>query len=189
MSRPLPDYDAVNDAVRALAPDLDAAELHGQWCGMLCAQPLLPESDALTRTLPQVPEGRARERLHELWATTRAMFESGQFDFQPLLPDDEARLESRVEALGHWAQGFLLGLDRMGLTDHKSLPGELPGIAEDMGKLAAAESYALDDEEQDENAYMELVEYLRVAVQLFREELQARQAEKGGTDQAGPTVH
>ena len=184
MSRQLPDYDTVNDTLRSLAPDLDAAELHGQLCGMLVAEPALSESDAMSRLLPAPPTDEAGSLLHELWTTTRAMFEAGQFDFQPLLPDDSARLESRVEALGHWAQGFLIGLDRMGLKERQKLPGELPGIAEDLGKIAAAESYALEDEEQDENAYMELVEYLRVAVQLFREELQELQK-----DADSGTVH
>ncbi len=179
MSRQLPDYDTVNDALRRAMPDLDAAELHGQLCGVLCVEPTLREADALARLMPNPPQGEAKDLLHALWTTTRAMLEGGEFDFQPLLPGDEARLESRVEALGHWAQGFLMGLDRMGLKDHKKLPGELPGIAEDLGKIAQAESYALDDEEQDENAYMELVEYLRVAVQLFREELKNLQAEEG----------
>jgi len=188
MSASLPDYDVLNDALRGLNPDLDAAELHGQLCGMLCVQPRLPEADAWRRILGRDPDDRARERLHEVWRATRAMFEGGQFDFRPLLPTDEARLESRVEALAHWAQGFLLGLDRLGLTDRSKLPGELPGIAGDLGKIAAAESYALDDEESDENAFMELVEYLRVAVQLFREELQESREAKGGNE-APPTVH
>lgn len=188
MTASLPDYDALGDLLRGVNPDLDAAELHGQLCGMLCVQPRLPEADAWRRILGRDPEGPARERLHEVWMATRTMFEGGQFDFQPLLPSDEARLESRVEALAHWAQGFLLGLDRLGLTERSKLPGELPGIAEDLGRIAAAESYALDDEEADENAFMELVEYLRVAVQLFREELQANRETKGG-DNATPTVH
>ena len=179
MTRKLPDHDAVSDALRRLTSDLDAAEWHGQLCGMLCVEPALREAEVLARLLPNPPEGEAAEPLHALWTTTRAMLEGGDFDFRPLLPDDDARLESRVEALGHWAQGFLLGLDRMGVKDYGKLPGELPGIAEDLGRIAAAERYALDDEEQAENAYMELVEYLRVAVQLFRAELKNRQTGEG----------
>ncbi len=189
MSRQLPDYDAVNDALHGIVPDLDAAEWHGQLCGMLCVQPLLSENEAFTRLLGRAPEGAAREQLHAAWVTTRAMLEGGEFDFQPLLPGEAARLESRVEALAHWAQGFLLGLDRMGLTERQNLPGELPGIAEDLGKIAAAESYALDDEEADENAFMELVEYLRVAVQLFREELREGKTGPGQGGGKGPTMH
>jgi uncharacterized protein YgfB (UPF0149 family) len=96
---------------------------------------------------------------------------SEDFGFQLLLPDDTAGLGARIEALASWCQGFLLGISHGGVSDIQALPGELPEIVEDFLNIARAENFELENEEEDEAAYMELLEYVRVGVQLFWEEL------------------
>ena len=64
------------------------------------------------------------------------------------------------------------------MADPDGLPGELPEIVKDLVEISRAESYERDDESQDEKDYMELVEFVRVAIQLFVDEMQQFQVEE-----------
>lgn len=186
MSDSLPDFDLIADALGAQGADTEAAESHGLLCAMFCTVQGLdvdtwlavvlngPSRDALA----PVPEP-----LLSLFEETRRQFDSEQFDFHLLLPHDDAALAVRVEALGHWCQGFLTGLAAGGIQQPENLPGELPEIINDMLEIARAERYELEDEAEDEAAYAELVEYLRMGVLLFREEFRRQFANAGGSSE------
>ena len=94
-----------------------------------------------------------------------------------MLPDDDDSLTQRVNAIGDWSQGYLIGLSLGGITDFAPLPDDAREIAKDLLEISrAGTSYDLEGNEEDENAYAELVEYLRVGVLLINEELQPTQA-------------
>jgi uncharacterized protein YgfB (UPF0149 family) len=178
MNPSLPDYDQVNDVLQALSPDLDAAEFHGQLCGLLCAQDKLQLDDWLRSSLPDYDAAGLPGESHKLFQSVLVNSQTGlagqDFGFKLLLPDDTAGLAARVESLGNWCHGFLLGISHAGVSNIQSLPGELPEIVKDFLNISQAESFELADEEEDEAAYMELVEYVRVGVQLFHEEMQGQ---------------
>ncbi len=188
MKKNLPDFDVVNDALHGVSHDLDAAELHGLLCGMVCArgevsltawlQPALPEKAVTPAQWPAA----TREIMQELLASTLAQINGSEFGFRLLLPGDDAGLAARLEALGNWCQGFLLGISEAGIKETQALPGELPEIITDILNIARAGDYELDDENEDEAAYMELVEYVRVGVQLFSEEMAALHANNAGME-------
>jgi len=179
MNPSLPDYDEINDALQGLSPHFDAAEFHGQLCGLLCTRHGLQLDDWLELSLPEHDAATLPAMAHELFQAVLLSSEAGMssedFAFQLLLPDDTAGLAARVEALGNWCQGFLLGISHAGVSNIQALPGELPEIVTDFLNISQAENFELDDIEEDENAYMELVEYVRVGVQLFHEELRGQQ--------------
>ncbi len=175
MTDSLPDFNRITDTLQHLGSDSDAAECHGLLCGMLCTMEQLNPVDWLDVTLTgneQDEETRQQlqQPLLELFQETSRQFDSSDFDFHPLLPDDQTGLEPRVEALGHWCQGFLSGLSVGGIQQLENLPGELPEIVKDIEEIAQAERYELAGDEEDESAYTELVEYVRMGVLLFREE-------------------
>ena len=178
MSQPLPDYDQVNDALQGVPCEFDAAEFHGQLCGLLCTCDRLQLHDWLMVSLPESDPASLSPASHELFQVLldhgQAALSSEDFGFQLLLPDDTAGLAARLEALANWCQGFLFGISHAGVTDIQALPGELPEIVEDFLNISRAEDFELENEEEDEAAYMELVEYVRVGVQLFREELRSQ---------------
>ncbi|MGW8302865.1 MAG: UPF0149 family protein [Desulfobacterales bacterium] len=191
MNPSLPDYDEINDALQGLSPHFDAAELHGQLCGLLCTQDGLQLEDWLSLSLPEHDATTLSARVYELFQalleSSQAGLSSEDFAFQLLLPDDTAGLAARIEALGNWCQGFLLGISHAGVSDIQALPGELPEIVKDFLNISQAENFELDNIEEDENAYMELVEYVRVGVQLFHEELRGEQ--EVGTVPPGSHLH
>ena len=185
-------YDEINDALKRMSVEQDAAEVHGALCGLFCTVNGLDAPFWLDNTLTNTPEedaytvdalaSESRSLLTQLFSGTEKQLSGEDFDFQLFLPDDNSGLFSRVEALSNWCQGFLFGLSQGGLTDPDGLPGELPEIIKDIVEVSRAESYELDDDAQDEKDFMELVEFVRVAVQLFIGEMQQFQVEEPDSD-------
>jgi uncharacterized protein YgfB (UPF0149 family) len=55
--------------------------------------------------------------------------------------------------------------------------------------ISQAESYELADEEEDEAAYTELMEYVRISAQLFCEELRVQSTSSPPTTPTGGQLH
>lgn len=181
-------YDEINDALKRISVEQDAAEVHGVLCGLFCTVKGLNAPFWLDNTLTNTPEedaytvdalnSESRSLLTQLFNRTEEQLSGQDFEFELFLPDDNSGLYARVEALSNWCQGFLFGLSQGGLTDPDGLPGELPDIVKDIVEISRAESYELDDDTQDEKDFMELVEFVRVAIQLFVDEMQQFQVEE-----------
>jgi uncharacterized protein YgfB (UPF0149 family) len=105
-------------------------------------------------------------------------------EFELLLPEDAAPLAERTQALAQWCQGFLYGLGAGSITDASQLPGEVGEIVRDFIEITRAGVEGEPEDESSENAYVELVEFVRVGVQLLFEELAA--ARSPATPSAAP---
>lgn len=95
-------------------------------------------------------------------------------EFALLLPDDQNNAAVRTDAMAHWCEGFLHGLvsAKHGDALRDRLAAEpLSDIIRDVLQITRAEVDEATDEETNEAAYAELVEYVRVAAQLTYEEL------------------
>ncbi len=175
-------YDALALAISKLGAQQEPAELHGTLTGLLCANGNAGAETWLKNLFPNAASGdllgeEAFDELKALHETSRERLNATGCEFQLLLPDDDSDLDQRVHALGEWCQGFLVGLSLGGISDFKALPEDAREIAEDIVEIARADSsYSFDGSEEDEHAYAELVEYLRVGVLLINEELQSNQA-------------
>jgi yecA family protein len=194
MQRDLPDYQALTHALDKLDTGVMPSEVHGTLCGLLCAN-TGAEPDMWQQALwPNQPNGdllaaEANEVFKQTHDITRIQLNDPNCEFQMLLPDDDDSLEQRVQALGDWCQGYLIGLSLGGIKDFAPLPEDAREIAKDMLEIArAGTSYDLEGSEEDENAYAELVEYLRVGVLLINEELQPTQAPPVIVD-SNATIH
>jgi len=155
---------------RALA---DAAEAHGTLAGCLCAAIGYRFEDWLLEILP---EGRAQPlaaaTLRELYAETAGSLRAPDMEFDLLLPEDAQSIGSRAEALAQWCQGFLYGLGSGAVQDAGSLPGDLGEIVRDLTEISRVGVDIAQTEESNESAYAELVEFVRISVQVVFEELE-----------------
>jgi len=182
MLQNLPDYLILNNALHKLDTEITPSEVHGTLCGLLCANSNAGAEVWQQALWPNQPSGdllsaEAREIFKQTHGITRRQLNDSTCEFQMLLPDDDDGLDARVNALGDWCQGFLIGLSLGGITDFGLLPEDAREITKDLLEIArAGSSYELEGSEEDENAYAELVEYLRVGVLLINEELQPTQA-------------
>ena len=105
--------------------------------------------------------------------------------FQPLLPDDAEALMQRVDALAQWCQGFNHGLfvaARTSAAEDEIRSGNTAEIVSDFAEMAQVAVGPDEADAEGEAAYAELVEYVRVSVQLVYEELAAvRQREQAAS--------
>jgi uncharacterized protein len=168
----------------------DAAEAHGTLAGALCAASTYRFEDWLQEILP---EGRAHDisnaALRGVYFLTTETLTSAEMSFEPLLPDDDQPLEERARALSQWCVGFLYGLGSGSIQDLSSLPGEVGEVVKDFDEITRVGVGDGDGDEQNESAYAELVEFVRVGVQLVFEELDGlreRAAGEPSDDDAAP---
>jgi len=182
------DYPSLASALQRLAVDISPAELHGQLCGMLCSQPDLKFDHWLESTLPELIEARAQGDalageteglLRQLFADTDAGIQDRELGFRLFLSDDSTGLYQRLDELAEWCSGFLLGLSIGGIKEYKGLPGDIPELMQDLVEISRAGNFELQNKEEDENAYMELIEYVRMGVMLVRLELHHLHAGSG----------
>jgi uncharacterized protein YgfB (UPF0149 family) len=92
-------------------------------------------------------------------------------EFELLLPEDEQPLDARTAALALWCQGFLYGLGTSVVQDESGLPGDIGEIVRDLTEITHVAVDAEQTDESNESAYAELVEFVRVGVQLVFDEL------------------
>jgi uncharacterized protein len=158
-------------AERSLA---DASEAHGTLAGGLCAANGYRFEDWLREILPEglaAPDTAAQ--LRELFTATAVALQQRDHEFQLLLPEDAQPVDARTAALAQWCQGFLYGLGTGSIRDPRGLPGDAGEIVRDMIEISRAGVEAAEGEESNESSYTELVEFVRVGVQLLFEELAA----------------
>ena len=167
-----PDYPEIEHLLSEQRSLTEAAEAHGTLAGCLCALADYSFQDWLREILP---EGRAdaaaADTLYGLYTTTAAALEQTDMEFEPLLPSDAQPLTVRTAALAIWCQGFLYGLGSGSIPDAGGLPGDVGEIVRDLTEITRAGVDDEQGEESNEGAYAELVEFVRVGVQLLYEEL------------------
>jgi len=110
--------------------------------------------------------------LHTLYLRTLTTLQEGEMQFLPLLPDDDVPLEHRTATLAQWCEGFLYGFGTHEAAVHKTFSAEVQEIVRDFAEISRVEADGTEEPtEEDEQAYTELVEFVRVSVQLVHDEL------------------
>ena len=170
-------HDVLEGALNRCGSSWSAGQVHG----LLCSRLAVAGADGATRWFEQVldetdPQNALRDEcesmLDSLCAVTWRQLVERQSEFQLLLPDDDDPAATRADAMGRWCEGFLHGLvsEKHSEELKARLAAEpLVDIIKDMLQITRATADEGDDGEDD--AYVELVEYLRVAAQLVYEEL------------------
>ena len=172
-------FSSLQESLERASASYPAAESHGTLCGAIS---IGAEQDGawLDHVLgedaqPGAALEQCRRQLLALRDETRRQLNEGTLQFTPLLPGDTEPLNARTLALAGWCQGYLYGLGLGGeRLQPETLGGEAGEVLRDLGEIALAGFDAEEESEENENAYAEIVEYLRVGVQLVYEELRPR---------------
>ena len=173
-------FDDIERALAAGGSAVHAAEAHGCLCGALCARREYRPTEWLEEILAD-PEDAAAPMavtgpLADLYERSGADLAGVDLEFSPLLPDDEVPLDQRVVALAEWSQGFLYGLGSAGTLPQVTLDDDVREFLSDLTELSRADASGTGESESEEEAYAELVEYVRVGVQLVYDQLAAVRA-------------
>jgi uncharacterized protein YgfB (UPF0149 family) len=176
-------FDQIADGLASTGVMANPAEIHGMFCGRLSGGQQLDNTACVS----------AVEELYDLDTNTlKAMYgdlidlheesinklQDTGFGFDLLLPDDEYELSQRLDSLGLWCQGFLLGLGLSGAKFSKDSEDALSDLAE----IAQVNSHEFDTEE-NEVSFFELTEYVRMAALLIASEAKEVKPE------SQPTLH
>ena len=185
-----PDISQLESLLFNVDAAFGAIESHGVLCGMLCAQGATDASQWMLHVLGEHEESssvlkQAGEKLLQLHQASVEQMNNSDVKFELMLPDEDEPLEARVEALGVWCQGFVYGLTVGGVKQDTELPEDCKELIGDILEISLA-GYVIDDDdepdtdidesEEDEIAFMEVSEYVRMGVLLIYEELQPLQS-------------
>jgi uncharacterized protein YgfB (UPF0149 family) len=154
-------------------------------CGLLAAgAPAEPEAGLalLNQALAVDLYGELAGMVMGLYQVSAAALEDEEFDFHPLLPDDDDAIAERTLALADWANGFLRGFAQLHQKELRQDSGEILGDFAAIAEAFVGENS--DDDDDAEDSYYELVEFLRFgALNVYMDSHAAR--EEGAT----PSVH
>jgi len=185
-----PDIPQLEELLFDIDAALGATESHGALCGMLCAQGATEASQWMLHVLGEHEDSskalqETGKKLLQVHQMSVEQMNDSEIEFELMLPDDDEPLEMRVEALGTWCQGFVYGLAVGGIKEDTELPEDSKELIRDIVEISRA-GYVVDEEaeiavseeadEDDEVAFMEVSEYVRVGTLLIYEELQPLQS-------------
>ena len=164
-------YKIINTILSKNDTELTAAEAHGIATGMLCADYKAESGKWIVELFRNAtPVNEEQESLlSRLFEETRRLLASPGFEFELFLPEDDAPLGEQVEALKRWCQGFLFGVGANSSGTETEWPDDVREIIKDITEFTKLDTKV--GGEDDENAFMEITEYLRSVVVLLRDDL------------------
>ena len=151
-----------------------ASEIHGVLTGLVCAGFTFEEQSYIDMLndlfnngdrFPIAVISVIKQMYKELWADIL----DDAYTFQLMLPDDDDSIGERGHALGKWVQGFNLGF---GLQQKNSpvTSSEVKEVLTDFSEIANL-SDEMEEDEDTEQAYFEISEYVRISALLCFTEL------------------
>jgi len=180
------DYTLTAQLLADSLPGITPAALHGLLIGQLCSGVVQPDPEDVGELLEHELLPVVRKLLDRLVLDANQQLGGLEYSFQPLLPDDDAVLAQRVFALGLWCEHFTTGFAAGYLRPDSDLSGEAREILHDFGELACLVEDQAQVDEQDEEDYMELVEYVRMASITLYQQLVGTRAPSDDEDKPIP---
>ena len=171
ISPSLPSYSDLTKALDSAESPFLAAQIHGYVCGLLCGSSGKMDNSWQNNFLKDKKDRTARDILQQLSETSFHLISEFSFEFTLVLPDDKYDINVRTEALGSWCQGFLSGLTQCDVPLENREPGEMTDALTDILEITKVSFGDMEANEEDEMAYFELVEYVRLAVLMIFQEL------------------
>lgn len=176
MSAPsLPSYEKLAALFKKAKADLDPAHAHGILCGHLCITPDLGTADPKFKKIALDDNDPSYPILSDLYEASYHALKQFSFEFSLILPNDDIDLNKRVKALGLWCQGFLTSVTQSSALDAHS-EKEIDEALNDISEIAEVKFDDILESEEDEAAYVELVEYTRLAALMIFNTMQARRS-------------
>lgn len=173
-------YHVLGDLLAEAGVAQSVAELHGGICGAICVggiesadhwvEDWLEDGDCTEEQLPTLAETLGGLKL-DTWRSLAGT----DMSFEPLLPEDDESIEVRVRELALWCHGFIcsLGLSGLKLGYAGERRAQLEEIVRDFSEISKAQADGTDESDEAANfSLAELVEYVRVSVQIVYEDLQ-----------------
>ncbi|MGB0732652.1 MAG: UPF0149 family protein [Pontibacterium sp.] len=186
----LPDFDLVaNMMVEEGVQIVSPSELHGLLCGHLVAGGR-PDAASLLKhacdlmDIGELQNEASKVAILQIFEQSQWLLEEENLSFALLLPDDDAELSQRAQALGQWCNGFLAGFGLYGSQSDDSLSREAQEALSDVALIAQV-VVGEEDGDGSEGDLIEVGEYVRTVVMMVFAECNKPSAEPA----EAPVVH
>ena len=168
------DYDSVNRQLISAGTGVWASESHGFLSGIFCASNTVTSTIWREYLLVGVED---TSNFDESFAVLNQLAEciseeilSEEMIFMPFLPDDQASIAERSNSISEWCAGFVSGLG-IGRGEKKlDLDRDGDEFLKDVISISRMEG-SVDEGDDSEAAYFEVVEYIRVGVIFIYQQL------------------
>ncbi|MDZ7751761.1 MAG: YecA family protein [Gammaproteobacteria bacterium] len=165
-----PAHAQVSAALDRVSSPVSASGCHGLMCGILSIRPAARPESWLGEVMPDADPAdllvqESSQLLQLLFDHARDVLASPEMGFTPLLPGDDEPLLQRSRALAEWCDGFLYGLGLGGYdggADRHPEEQEFVADLHEFTKIGASQGG-----EADEQALVELIEYIRIGVLMI----------------------
>ena len=173
-------YEYIDQIRQKAGISIDMSGYHGKISAYLCCdsmktETLLPEEINADESSLSSEAMKLRTVLLSLIIETLEKLNDSEMTFYPLLSPDTEPLIDKTLSLSSWCQGFI---DGFGLTIAQKNTSIYPidqdiigEIIEDFSQISKLTSASVMNQDGEELAYMEVVEYVRVSTQLIFEEM------------------
>ncbi len=168
-------YERVERQMASADVELGAGEAHGVLCGLLCGGFSDAQLCWYGELFPADSEGEEREReckdsLDRLYRETEEAINGPGLGFTPFLPDDGVPLRQRAVAVSEWCQGFLYGVGLANITAGQPLSEEASETLKNFSEIGNMDTHSLEEGEDEEDALIEIIEFLWVAAMIVHGE-------------------
>jgi uncharacterized protein len=169
----LPNYNDLTEALEKTGSEIYTAEVHGLVCGMIVSTPPNEQAEWEKIILGKLKNANSKKLMQQLYDTSYKLLNAFSFEFSLLLPDEDTDINERAESLGLWCQGFLVGMQQGPLSLPADAGEDALEALDDLAEIAQISFGNLGTTDEDETAYIELVEYVRLSVLMLYHEIQS----------------
>ncbi len=161
-------YQKTISLLEQIKESMSVSELHGIICGQVVTKPALnvQQWQATLQEFMSLSdiERQQMKQINLLYEHVHSELTKQAFDFEVLLPDDQASIASRAGALSKWCEGFLASFG-IGFDAVASMSEESQEVLRDFVEIS---NMAWDNEDdsnvqESEDDLMQLIEYVRMA--------------------------
>ena len=154
------------------------SEIHGLITGFIVTGSYADEGQILHLVLSYLElqsdtSSDLKSLILEIYSDISQQLSSEDLSFKLLLPgEDMVELYSCLQSLSLWSRGFLVGFGSgsKGLNENE-FSDEIQEALRDIVNVANVDPEVSEDEEEDETAFFEVCEYLRIASMLIFAEI------------------
>jgi uncharacterized protein YgfB (UPF0149 family) len=173
------DYDKLDDLRKSASIDMSPPEMHGGICSQICFksdyfEEFIPYEKSDDGSSVSVQIVAYRKALLRIIETDAKRLEEGDLGFKLIIPEETSSIQERAEALSIWCQGFIDGvgllLTESDLKIDQSGTKESFEIIEDFTQISTLDPHSISEEVDEELALMELIEFIRLSVQMIYDE-------------------
>jgi len=170
-------YEQVSQQLQAAGSEVNPSELHGMLCGLMAAGDTNPAIHWLSDCLdisPIVGDLLVNEclmALKELAERTQVAIDSEDEELHPLLVDDDAPIQQRAQSITDWCEGFNVGMGFALPQPKQPFSRQVTEAITSLSDITRMDVDELEESEENDNALMEVSEFLWVATMLIYTEL------------------